>query len=608
MKRFFFACPCILLMVMYLLGFGLIYSEGSSLTTSNLNPTPPAQPVRLIFIHHSTGENWLADENGGLGIALRDNNYFVSDTNYGWGPAYTDGTSTIGDHTDIGNWWEWFRGPNSSTYLNALYNEGDQHSSYSRLSTAPPGGNEIIMFKSCFPNSAFQGNPSDPVPSIDDNPLRGEGSGSEYHTVANAKGIYIDLLEYFRTHTDKLFIVITAPPLMESDTSASQAANARAFNNWLVNEWLTGYPYKNVAVFDFYNVLTSNGGNANTNDLDQESGNHHRWWNGTIQHIQTVNDDMAAYPTGDSHPSEAGNLKATGEFLSLLNVAYNRWKGASTSSNPCDFNGDGKTDVAAFHLPSDQFFTDYAGNLGQFGWGGSDSMPLIWDYDGDGKTDVSIYHIPTNQWFVKGAGDNLGQFGWGGADSVPVPGDYNGDGHMERAFYHSPTNQWFVEGQAPVTFGWNGAECIPVPGDYDGDGKTDMVIYHIPSNQWFQYGVGNLGQFGWGGADCIPVPGDYNGDGKTEIAVYHVPTNQWFVKGIGNLGQYGWGGLESFPIPGDYNGDGVMERGFYRPGSNQWFIEGESDFVWGWGGSEFMPITSHIAVYNWFRFKLHKFE
>jgi hypothetical protein len=272
-----------------------------------------------------------------------------------------------------------------------------------------------------------------------------------------------------------------------------------------------------------------------------------------------------------------------------------------------DFDGDGKTDVSGFHLPSDQFFTDYAGNLGQFGWGGSDSMPLIWDYDGDGKTDVSIYHIPTNQWFVKGVG-NLGQFGWGGDESVPVPGDYNGDGRMERAFYHSPTNRWFVEGQVPVTFGWNGAECIPLPGDYDGDGKTDMVIYHIPSNQWFQYGVGNLGQFGWGGADCIPVPGDYNGDGVTEIAVYHVPTNQWFVKGMGNLGQYGWGGLESFPIPGDYNGDGVMERGFYRPSENRWFIEGETDFVWGWGGSDFMPITSSIAVYNWFRFILGRFQ
>ena len=104
------------------------------------------------------------------------------------------------------------------------------------------------------------------------------------------------------------------------------------------------------------------------------------------------------------------------------------------------------------------------------------------------------------------------------------------------------------------------------------------------------------------------MPGDYNGDGKTEIAVYHVSTNQWFVKGIGNLGQFGWGGEESVAFLGDYNGDGGMERGFYRPSVNRRFIEGESNFVWGWGGSDFMPITSQIAVYNWFRFMLHKFE
>jgi hypothetical protein len=45
------------------------------------NPNPPTATVKLIFIHHSCGENWLADDNGGLGTALRDNNYFVSDTN-----------------------------------------------------------------------------------------------------------------------------------------------------------------------------------------------------------------------------------------------------------------------------------------------------------------------------------------------------------------------------------------------------------------------------------------------------------------------------------------------------------------------------------------------
>ncbi len=94
-----------------------------------------------------------------------------------------------------------------------------------------------------------------------------------------------------------------------------------------------------------------------------------------------------------------------------------------------DFNGDRFTDISAFHLPSDQFFTQYSGNLGQYGWGGPDCYPLVWDPEGSGKTPVSIYHLPTNQWFLKGfPGDNLGQFGWGMDESIPVPGDYDGDG------------------------------------------------------------------------------------------------------------------------------------------------------------------------------------
>ena len=280
--------------------------------------SPPAESVRLIFIHHSCGSNWLSDGNGGLGIALRDSNYFVIDTNYGWGPA------SIGSSTDIGHWWLWFRGPDSAEYLEALYAEDGQHSSYSRMSTDVDGENQIIMFKSCYPNSGLKGDVNDPVPAIDNNPLRGQGCGSQYHTVANAKGIYIDLLEYFKTQPDKLFVVITAPPL----TDATYADNARAFNNWLVNEWLADYDVGNVFVFDFYNVLTTNGGDPNTNDVGLESGNHHRWWNGALQHKTDGDSNILAYPTGDNHPSRAGNQKATAEFLPLLNNAYSDFQAA----------------------------------------------------------------------------------------------------------------------------------------------------------------------------------------------------------------------------------------------------------------------------------------
>ena len=139
-------------------------------------------------------------------------------------------------------------------------------------------------------------------------------------TVAGARYVYNTILRFFATRPDKLFIVITAPPLSDR----SNAANARAFNNWLVHDWLAenNYSQNNVAVFDFYNVLT--GKDA-----------HHTWQDGGIVHISGSKDTLA-YPSGDDHPSEAGSRKATEEFLPLLNVFYHRWAESAPSAAPVD--------------------------------------------------------------------------------------------------------------------------------------------------------------------------------------------------------------------------------------------------------------------------------
>jgi hypothetical protein len=269
-------------------------------------PAKPASPVRLVFIHHSTGGNWLADPNdngpyGGLGMALMNNNYHVSATNYGWGP---DG---IGDRTDIPDWPEWFTGENSTAILSALFTESGQNvdgfGDWSRLASVPAGENLIILFKSCFPNSNLDGNPNDPPAA----------NLSHDFTVANAKAVYNHLLTYFQTRPDKLFIAITAPPLMASETDATRAANARAFASWLVSDWLDGYPLANVAVFDYYNVLTA-------------PDNHHRCNNNAIEHVIGAASNTAYYPSDDSHPNTTGQQKATSEFVPLLNYWYQRWQ------------------------------------------------------------------------------------------------------------------------------------------------------------------------------------------------------------------------------------------------------------------------------------------
>jgi len=265
-----------------------------TMTVFAADSTPPNKTVKLIFIHHSTGGNWLADPSdyqpsGGLGKALRDNNYYVSATNYGWG------LNSIGDRTDIPNWPEWFTGPNRNRYLQQLFLETGQNvgdfGAWSRLAVDPGGDNEIVMFKSCFPNSDMYGEATD---QAYDQPNDWELS------VANAKAVYNRILTYFAIRQDKLFVVITAPPLAAADyssgdlTPAKRAANARGFNNWLVKDWLKNYSYRNVAVFDYYNVLTSNGGNVNRNDAGAETGNHHRWWNGAVQHVQPVNNNYSS--------------------------------------------------------------------------------------------------------------------------------------------------------------------------------------------------------------------------------------------------------------------------------------------------------------------------
>lgn len=268
---------------------------------AHANLAPPSQPVKLIFIHHSTGENWLTDGYGDLGRTLGQNNYFVSDTNYGWGP------DAIGDRTDIPNWVEWFRSPQTPNYVQALFNENEQHASYTRTLPNPGGENQIILFKSCFPNSDLAGNPKDPPATEAD------------LTVGGAKYVYNEILKYFATRPDKMFVLITAPPLSDG----THAANARALTQWLMNDWLreNNYSHNNVFVYDFYNVLTS-------------SNAHHRVTNGQIDYV-IGNRNTLFYPSEDDHPSVEGSRKATQEFVPVLNLFYARWK----ASNPAPVVG-----------------------------------------------------------------------------------------------------------------------------------------------------------------------------------------------------------------------------------------------------------------------------
>jgi len=227
---------------------------------------------KAVFIHHSSGGNWVADAWGGLGKAMNDAGYFFSGIDYGWAAPYN---STIGDYTDIGDWWTWFMDQtvqgNSEArrdnIMGAVYTEYDkdiQFGDYTRTLADPGGENEIIMFKSCYPNSDILADNSTTPTDI-----YGDPAGSSSYTETNVRALYDTILTYFRANPGRMFVVITAPPL----SAATNAARARSFNNWLVNNWLqdADWENKNVYVWDWYNVLT-------------DADNHHRVEDGVVVH------------------------------------------------------------------------------------------------------------------------------------------------------------------------------------------------------------------------------------------------------------------------------------------------------------------------------------
>jgi hypothetical protein len=273
------------------------------LDLSGFGDAPPARPLKLLFIHHSCGGQLLAaagpevetnaiyttsPNGGGLQRRLEQAGYEVHQASYG---------SKIGEHTDLFDWLPKFR-----EQMNQVLACDLQDSSY-----RDGRWNEIVVFKSCFPNNDFVSAGTPP----------GNPNGPEL-TVWNAKAAFTPLLEEFRKYPRVLFVCVTAPPLASGASAQPRwkqlakkllgrrsslsvsAPLAREFNNWLSGRdgWLKDGQLTNVVVFDYYDILTRDGAS-----------------------------NLSCYPTGggfDSHPSRDGNEKAAAAFVPFLNRAIRR--------------------------------------------------------------------------------------------------------------------------------------------------------------------------------------------------------------------------------------------------------------------------------------------
>lgn len=178
--------------------------------------------TNVVFLHHSVGYNMIDQGSVREMLTQKGYNFFDHDYNYS-GLRDPDGMplgysyNVPGDNTDPDGLIKVFSQSEFGAPLNTLSGLL-QH--------------EVIAFKSCFPASDIV-------------------SDEQFE---QRKAWYLQMRDKMDQHPNKLFIVVTQPPLNPAQTKPEIAARARTFANWLKSdEYLSGHP--NIVTFDLFGYL-----------------------------------------------------------------------------------------------------------------------------------------------------------------------------------------------------------------------------------------------------------------------------------------------------------------------------------------------------------------
>ena len=224
-----------------------------------LNEVNQMLSKRLVFIHHSVGRNWLLDglkdELTALGISVQS----------------LSRKSELGMETDINHWLPKFENNIEQIFKFDNYAENNQSEKE----------NDIIMFKSCYPNSNIIGEGAE----------RGDPYSAE-KTISNYKSVFDSLKNIISQHPQKTFLYVTSPPIHKMKTNSENAARARKFNNWIKTDFVNRYKEEtglnNFIVFDFFDILADENNVLKAEYVRRE---------------------------GDSHPNSKANRAAAKAFI-----------------------------------------------------------------------------------------------------------------------------------------------------------------------------------------------------------------------------------------------------------------------------------------------------
>jgi len=222
---------------------------------------PVGTAIRLFFLHHSTGSGfvWGGDMRGavaaynathGTEFEFWDHGYNAEGLFNAAGQATGTNYHIPNDNTD----------PDGLAYLWTSPNADATAARNDILSRYP-----VIAFKSCFPASAI----------------------TDAAMLQQYKDWYLAMRDVFGAHPDRLFIVMSTPPLHRLATNTTEADNARAFANWLKSAtYLSGHA--NVVCFDLFDML------AQADDASPTANRLRYEYEGS-------------HSESDSHPNDAAN-------------------------------------------------------------------------------------------------------------------------------------------------------------------------------------------------------------------------------------------------------------------------------------------------------------
>jgi hypothetical protein len=242
-----------------------------------------------------------------------------------------------------------------------------------------------------------------------------------------------------------------------------------------------------------------------------------------------------------------------------------------------DFNDDGKTDVMKFDVPTDGSSAtrglwvglSTGSSFAISKWADwttySDMKVLAGDFDGDGKTDVMKFDVPTDGssatrglWVGLSTGSSFAGAKWADwttyRDMKVLAGDFDGDGVTDVMKFDVPSSGsatlglWVGRSTGSSFTGSRFAQWVTsremevLAGDFNGDGVTDVMKLDVPAGApgpgglWV--GLSNGSVFDtrkWADwhlhRDLKLLTGDFDGDGRDDVMKFDVAAGGGAARG-----------------------------------------------------------------------------